>query len=113
MLYTWDLDCFSDIALAANSAEIRSTAQLSVFLKCANRSGISLYDIFGIAPDEPEYKGYYTAVRQLMLGASNRGYNGANLLIWGESLYGKERSILLTLKGKNLLKHIKSKLSNK
>lgn len=45
-------------------------------------------------------------VRQLMLGAANRNYNGANLLAWGENVYGKERAVYLTAKGLRLLKSI-------
>lgn len=35
-------------------------------------------------------------------GAANRNYNGADLLQWGEPVYGKEKAILLTPDGERL-----------
>lgn len=100
------LKSFSEVADIANDSGIRSTLQLKVFLSCSSREGESLSDIFNLAPDTSEYRQQYTMARQLMLGASNRGYNGANLLAWGNNLYGKERGIVLTIKGRKLLKEI-------
>lgn len=100
------LQKIADISTLANDAGIRSTQQLALFLECAALEGQCLSDIVGHATDTPEYKTKYLIARQLMLGAANRGYNGAKLLKWGEALYGKERAIILSLKGKRFLKEI-------
>lgn len=106
-----DMLLISEMALKANEAGIRSTSQLSVFLKCAVSEGQCLFEIFSLDLDSPDYKSKYTAVRQLMEGAANRGYNGAGLLVWGENVYGKEKAIYLTAKGKRLFKAFTQKRS--
>jgi hypothetical protein len=99
---------FAKAAALANEYGIRSTCQLSVYLECAKHQhmGWGMYDIFNVSPEDEGYKVIYVAVRQLMLGAANRGYNGANVLTWGDLVRGKERAILLTPKGRRLLKVI-------
>lgn len=87
---------------AAKEAGIRSPMQLEIFLMCLAREGETLSDIVNLPTDTPEYKTKYTLARQLMMGAANRGYNGANLLQWGDNLYGKEKAVLLTPKGERL-----------
>lgn len=104
------LQAIADISILANDAGIKSTQQLTLFLECAAFEGQCLSDIVGLAADTPEYKNKYAMARQLMLGAANRNYNGAKLLKWGEALYGKERAIVLSVKGKKLLKELERKL---
>ncbi|WMC09542.1 hypothetical protein PU634_10480 [Oceanimonas pelagia] len=102
----------SQVAMAAKDYGVLSTFQLSVFLQCAEKQGLGVFDIFGVEPGNPEYSTYYGAIRQLMLGASNRGYNGANVLCWGDKLRGKERALLLTPKGRRFLKVIQETLGS-
>ena len=100
----------AEVVLEAEAAGIKSTKQLSTFLLCAKQEGNCLYDILNFPLDSPEYKSSYGTVRQLMLGAANRGFNGANLLTWGEIVYGQERAVLLTPGGYRLFSKIKNKL---
>lgn len=104
------IDSLAAISLVANENGIRSTQQLSVFLKCASQEGNCLYDIFEIATDTPEYKKLAATVRQLMLGSSSRGNDGADLLTWGEQVYGHQREVVLTTDGYRLYCKIKDML---
>lgn len=104
------IDSLAAISLVANENGIRSTQQLSVFLKCASQEGNCLYDIFEIATDTPEYKKLAATVRQLMLGSSSRGHDGADLLTWGEQVYGHQREVVLTADGYRLYCKIKDML---
>lgn len=94
-----ELNKIAAMAELANENNIRSTKQLSTFLACATQEGNCLYDIFGIPTNTPEYKALYGTVLQLMKGSPSRGSNGANLLTWGEPVYGKEKAVSLTLTG--------------
>jgi hypothetical protein len=108
---TFDLlSCVSGIA---NEAGIRSTHQLTVFLKCASQEGSCLYDLFGFSPDSKEYKRQYTAVRALMRGSSRSEQEGIGVLEWGEPLFGKERAIVMTNKGYRLFTDIKDMIESK
>lgn len=100
----------ADAAIVAGNSGIRSTFQFSVFLNCARMEGHCVADIFNVSSDTAEYKRYYTSLRQLMLGAANRGRNGVDLLMWGENVYRLERAVLLTPKELRLYKEIKSLL---
>lgn len=104
------IDSLAAISLMAEEGGIRSTRQLSVFLKCASQEGNCLYDIFEIATNTPEYKRLAATVRQLMLGSASRGNDGADLLTWGELVYGKEREVVLTNDGYKLYCTIKDML---
>lgn len=104
------IDSLAAISLVAEESGIRSTRQLSVFLKCASQEGNCLYDIFEIAANTPEYKRLAATVRQLMLGSASRGNDGADLLTWGEQVYGKEREVVLTSCGYKLYSTIKDML---
>jgi len=90
------------IAQAASVAGIRSTKQLEIFLICMAGEGQCLSDLVGLASDTPEYKTRYAIARQLMQGSPCRDYRGANLLRWGEPVYGKEKAVLLTSDGERL-----------
>lgn len=105
---TRHIRALAKISLIANEYGVRSTQQFSLFSRCAELEGKCLSDIVALAADSPGYKSHYLILRQLMLGAANRGYNGANLFQWGDAVYGKERAILLTEKGRRLLKEIES-----
>lgn len=107
---TITVDSLAAISLVAEESGIRSTRQLSVFLKCASQEGNCLYDIFEIAANTPEYKRLAATVRQLMLGSASRGNDGADLLTWGEQVYGKEREVVLTSSGYKLYSTIKDML---
>ena len=107
---TITVDSLAAISLVAEESGIRSTRQLSVFLKCASQEGNCLYDIFNLPTDTPAYKNLCGTVRQLMLGNASRGYDGADLLTWGELAYGKEREVVLTTYGYKLYCTIKDML---
>lgn len=92
-------------------AGIKSIKQLSMFLRCASQEGSCLYDILNLPLDSREYKRHYGTVRQLMLGSAHRGNDGADLLTWGEIVYGKERAVILTAGGYRLFNKIKNKLA--
>lgn len=102
MLFLKKVEVLAEFSTVAHNAGIRSTQQLALFLECAAYEGNCLSDIFGLHAGTLEYRAKYVMARQLMLGAANRGYNGARLLKWGDTLYGKEREVLLTAKGRKL-----------
>lgn len=104
------VDSLASVTLMAEESGIRSTRQLSVFLKCASQEGNCLYDIFNLPTDTSEYKSLCGTVRQLMRGSASRGHDGADLLTWGELVYGKEREVVLTTRGYMLYSKIKFEL---
>lgn len=90
----------------ASEYGVNTTQQLSVFLECAKYEGHALYQIFGEDSTDPSFLKKYAAVRKLMLGSPKRSNDGLGLLTWGEPIYRRERAVLLTVKGKKLLKAI-------
>jgi len=91
---------------------INSPLQLEVFITCATNEGKNLTELLGYPSTEPtvEARNFNSAVRQLMIGAKCRGYNGVNLLTWGSSRpsasNGKGREVILTERGKSLFREI-------
>ncbi|QEY57730.1 hypothetical protein FXF61_00395 [Pseudomonas sp. C27(2019)] len=98
------ITALASISIIANTAGVRSTQQLSVFLHCAMKQGRCLADILDLPSNDPEYRKQLSLVRQLMFGSPARGYNGANVLQWGEKIHGKEKAVILTVKGQRLFK---------
>lgn len=93
-----------------NTFGITTTTQLSAFLECAINEGRALYQIFGDDSTDPNYLKKYTAIRKMMQGDPRRVNDGLNLLTWGETIYRRERAVLLTKKGLKLLTAIQEQL---
>jgi len=85
---------------------VKSTLQLSTFLECAKHEGYALFQVFGEDSTNPEFRSKYMTVRKLMQGGPKRTNDGLGLLEWGETVYRRERAVLLTTKGKELLEKI-------
>lgn len=88
----------------ASDFDVKSVNQPEVFLTCAVNEGECLSDMYMLATNIPEYKSKYSILRQLMQGPPGRGFNGANLLQWGEKISGKEKAVYLTTKGSSLMR---------
>lgn len=85
---------------------ITTTLQLSVFLECAKHEDHALYQFIGEDSTDPEFRRKYTVIRKLMTGESKRSNSGLGLLEWGETVYRREKAVLLSEKGKELLEKI-------
>lgn len=91
-----------ELLALADSLGFKSLHQLSVFILHYENQGRSMADITGLEISSAAYKRHYGAVRKLMNGSRDRGYDGLRLLYNGGQLEGmrpNEIAIYITKKG--------------
>lgn len=87
---------------AAMEHGISSLSQLRIFLLACKYEGCDFSEMIGYEPSAHEFKAQKTHLIKLMRGAKLRGYDGLNLLVYGETTRGKMKQVILSAKGRRL-----------
>ena len=94
----------------ADDLGFNSLHQLKIFILHFENEGYSIGDITGYESADPLYSRHSGAVRKLMKGSPDRGFDGLDILRNGgraEGMRPNENSIYLTPKGRRWAKKLR------